>query len=99
STPDLPSVPPRRSSDLTLPTGGGQPGWQLAVSPDGKTLAVPWTPKTDPELENALEPDPLDLLQPRVSLIDLAGHAPPRSINDTRSEEHTSELQSREKLV
>jgi WD40 repeat protein len=62
----------------TLPTGAGRPGWQLTVNPDGKTLAVPWSPRTDPALERDPEPDPRDLPQPRVSLIDLAGDSPPR---------------------
>jgi WD40 repeat protein len=48
------------------------------MSPDGKTLAIAWAPQADPELMNAREPDPQDLPQPRVSLIDLAGEAPPR---------------------
>ena len=50
------------------------------LSPDGKTLAVAWMPKIDPELAGALEPDPQDLPQPRVTLIDLAGNSPPRGL-------------------
>jgi WD40 repeat protein len=48
------------------------------LSPDGKTLAVAWMPKADSELDGAREPDPQDVPQPRVSLIDLAGNSPPR---------------------
>ncbi len=48
------------------------------LSPDGKTLAVAWMPKADPDLNGAREPDPHDLPQPRVTLIDLAGNLPPR---------------------
>jgi WD40 repeat protein len=64
--------------ERTLSLGGDRPVWQLAVSPDGKTLAAGWSPKADPELEAASEPDPWDLPQPRVSLIDLNGKSPPR---------------------
>jgi hypothetical protein len=67
-----------RKVERTLPTGGAQSSWQLVISPDGKTLAVGWAPKGDADLENALEPDPQDLPQPRVSLIALDGSAPPR---------------------
>ena len=35
-----------------------------------------WAPKADADLDDASEPDPLDLPQPRVSLIDLAGNTP-----------------------
>jgi hypothetical protein len=35
-------------------------------------------PKIDPELEAAREPDPEDLPQPRVSLLDLTGNSAPR---------------------
>ncbi|MCI0464248.1 MAG: WD40 repeat domain-containing protein, partial [Gemmataceae bacterium] len=63
--------------ERTLPYGGR---WTLAlaVSPDGKTVAVGWAPKADKDLESTWEPDPQDLPQPRVSLIDLTGSAPPR---------------------
>jgi WD40 repeat protein len=54
------------------------PPRRLTLSPDGKTLAVAWMPKADPELDDAREPDPQDLPQPRVSLIDLVGNSPPR---------------------
>jgi hypothetical protein len=55
-----------------------RPAWQSALSPDGKTLAVGWMPQADADLESAREPDPQDLPQPRVSLIDLAGNAAPQ---------------------
>jgi WD40 repeat protein len=64
--------------ERTLPLGGARSAWQLAVRPDGKMLAVGWAPKADEDLQDALEPDPQDLPQPRVSLLDLAGTAPPR---------------------
>lgn len=65
--------------ERTLPSpGASQQGWQLAVSPDSKTLAVGWAPKADAELESAADLNPEDLPQPRLSLIDLAGDAPPR---------------------
>ncbi len=58
-----------------------QSGWgQVTVSPDGKTAAIGWMPKVDPGLENTRDPDPQDLPQPRVTLIDLAGKAPPRTL-------------------
>jgi hypothetical protein len=53
-------------------------GWRLAFSPDGKTLAVGWAPRGDADQEAARDPDPQDLPQPRVSLIDLSGKASPR---------------------
>lgn len=65
-----------RKVERTLQVGGDRSGWRLTLSPDGKTLAVPWSPKYDADLED--EPDPRDLPQPRVSLIDLGGDAPPR---------------------
>jgi WD40 repeat protein len=64
--------------ECTVSLGDAQPSRQLAISPDAKTLAVGWMPKPDAELANVLEPDPQDLPQPRVSLIDLAGKAQPR---------------------
>jgi hypothetical protein len=47
-----------RRLERTLPLGGARGAWQLAVSPDGRTLAVGWAPKADEDLEDALEPDP-----------------------------------------
>jgi len=46
---------------------------KLAISPDGKTLAVGWSPKMDKDVDTNEKPDPQDLPQPRISLIDLAG--------------------------
>ena len=56
----------------------GANAWKLAISPDSATLAVGWAPKGDADLDAAREPDPLDLPQPRVTLLDLAGMRPPR---------------------
>jgi WD40 repeat protein len=62
----------------TRPSGlGGVARWPI-LSPDGKTLAVGWTPKADAELASLEDPDPQDLPQPRVSLIDLTSQSPPR---------------------
>jgi len=52
--------------------------WQSALSADGRYLAVGWMPKLDPGRERDRDPDPQDLPQPRVSLIDLTGDAPAR---------------------
>jgi WD40 repeat protein len=51
---------------------------RLAVSPDGKTLAVAWMPKADADQDEARDLDPIDLPQPRVTLFDLSGTAPAR---------------------
>src|SRR5262249_35068008 len=67
-----------RKLERTLPTGSHRPSWQLTFSPDGRTAAVGWMPKIDKELESLRDADPQDLPQPRVSLIDLSGNAPPR---------------------
>jgi WD40 repeat protein len=52
----------------------------LAVAPDSTMLAVGWMPKTDSNIKSVGEPDPHDLPQPRVSLLDLEGSAPPRTL-------------------
>lgn len=67
-----------RKVERTLRYGGNQIAWQMALRPDGKMLAVGWAPKAEEDVAEVLEPDPQDLPQPRVSLIDLAGSAPPR---------------------
>lgn len=54
--------------------------WYSAVSADGKTLAVAWMPKLPEGMERVREPDPADLPQPRVTLIDLAGSAATRTL-------------------
>jgi WD40 repeat protein len=41
------------------------------ISPDGRWLAVAWMPKWDESVENSMDPDPLDLPQPRVTLYNL----------------------------
>ncbi len=57
---------------------GIQSSHRFTISPDGKTLAVGWTPEYDSAGIRELEPDPADLPQPRVTLVDLLGNAPPR---------------------
>jgi len=54
-----------------------RPSPRLALSPDGRTLAVGWMPLVDSSL-NLWGTDPQDLPQPRVSLIDLDGRRAPR---------------------
>ncbi len=54
--------------------------WELAISPDGKTLAVPWMPKSDADGSRVRNPDPQDYPQPRVTLYDLTGKASPRTL-------------------
>jgi WD40 repeat protein len=63
--------------DRTFPLENSR--WNLAISPDGKTLAVPWAPKSDNQ-ERVRNPDPQDYPQPRVTLFDLAGKAQPRTL-------------------
>jgi WD40 repeat protein len=55
---------------------GKQSMQRLAISPDGKTLAVGWMPEFDREGRRDI--DPADVPQPRVTLVNLAGTAPPR---------------------
>ena len=58
----------------------GANSWNLAISADSKTLAVVWQPKSDADLEEDRDPDPRDYPQPRVTLFDLVGTAPPRTL-------------------
>ncbi len=58
----------------------GADSWQLAISANSKTLAVAWAPKRDAGLEEGRDPDPRDYPQPRVTLFDLVGTAPPRTL-------------------
>jgi WD40 repeat protein len=51
---------------------------QIEFSPDGATVAVAWFPPFDPALARPREPDPLDLPQPRITLLDMAGAREPR---------------------
>ena len=62
----------------TWPSGSSRLTGRFAISPDGKTLAVGWAPKADEELASGWNQDTRDLPQPRVSLINLEGNAPPR---------------------
>jgi hypothetical protein len=50
------------------------------LSPDGNLMAVAWMPPIDPEIAGDLNPDPQDLPQPRIALIDLAGKRPQREL-------------------
>lgn len=61
-----------------LPSGASRACSRMAVSPDGKTLAIAWAPRADESVESQNDPDPQDLPQPRVTLIDLTDHTPPR---------------------
>jgi WD40 repeat protein len=66
-----------RKLERTLTLGMDRPAPRLAISPDGRTLAVGWMPKVDRSLDHwATAPE--DLPQPRVSLIDLGGRRAPR---------------------
>ncbi len=65
--------------ERTLNYGGEQASWAFAIAPDGKTLAIVWTPKGDPAVEKEREPDPQEMPQPRVSLVDLDGKLPTRT--------------------
>jgi len=67
-----------RKVERTFSIGGNSPWGRLAFSSESKTLAVGWMPKLDPALANIREPDPQDLPQPRVSMIDLSGNSAPR---------------------
>jgi hypothetical protein len=58
----------------------GNDSWQIAVSSDSRTLAIAWVPRLGPELESARNPDPQDQPQPRITLFDLAGNKPPRTL-------------------
>jgi WD40 repeat protein len=56
------------------------PAWALALSPDGRTLAVPWRSKSEMDQDRSRNPDPQDYPQPRVTLFDLTGKAAPRTL-------------------
>src|SRR5690606_40274275 len=84
--PALPSFPTRRSSDLTVSISHWCPsGWfQYTPRPPNWVSTLPSTgPRT--VLRNGI---PAALMRPRMA-----------SNSASRSEEHTSELQSRENLV
>jgi WD40 repeat protein len=66
--------------ERTLSVVGSEWWARIAISPDGKTFALGWMPKGDPELENEAWPDPAELPQPRVTLLDLSGHMPRREL-------------------
>src|SRR5690606_39469846 len=85
---DLPSFPTRRSSDLSMPTRPRSVSWN-------------WNPQSLTILNESASPltvpMPFDCSVKNSSSASVAaGALPARS---SRSEEHTSELQSRENLV
>ncbi len=67
----------RRTFDVGAGVGVGI-AQQPAFSADGATVAIGWFPSFDPALARAREPDPLDLPQPRITLLDLYGVREPR---------------------
>src|SRR5690606_41777624 len=95
--PALPSFPTRRSSDLVGPGPRALQHWALAKSAGLKTVAkvqfnntwelsaIPWIPALDLIAQHAAN----------LAKVDIDGYM----LSWTRSEEHTSELQSRENLV
>lgn len=58
----------------------GNIAMSIAMSPDGKLLAVAWAPKADPGLKESGSTDPRDLPQPRVTLYELTSNASPRTM-------------------
>jgi WD40 repeat protein len=67
----------RQKIERAVRFGADRTPQHVVLSPDGHTVAVAWAPKAEAEdLDD--DPDPRDLPQPRVSLIDLKGSAPPR---------------------
>src|SRR5207245_1691493 len=64
--------------DRRLPLGGPKTAWHLTINPNGKTAAIGWTPKLSDDADDSRDPDPEDYPQPRVSIIDLTGAAPPQ---------------------
>jgi WD40 repeat protein len=55
-------------------------GWHLAIAADGRTIAVAWHPKQDEELSSSRNADPRDYPQPRITLFDLSGDKPARTL-------------------
>ena len=55
-------------------------GWDLAIAPDSRTLAVAWKPKSEIKPTSSRDMDPRDYPQPRITLFDLAGEKPPRTL-------------------
>jgi WD40 repeat protein len=71
---DLASQKEARSIEVGAPSG------TMTFSRDGKTLAVAWAPERPAELKGVRNVDPRDLAQPRVTIVDLAGSRPPRTL-------------------
>ena len=67
------------TGSIPLP-GTGNSGWRLAFGGGGRLVAIPWAPRVDPELWKMTNPDPQDFPQPRVTVLDLTGAAPPRTL-------------------
>jgi WD40 repeat protein len=56
----------------------GNQSWNVAFTPDGKTMAVGWMPRSEGDGQRVRDPDPKDYPQPRATLFDLTGAAAPR---------------------
>jgi WD40 repeat protein len=66
-----------RKIDRTIRFGPDRTPRHVILSPDGRTVAVAWAPKAEAEdLED--DPDPQDLPQPRIALVDINGRMPAR---------------------
>src|SRR5690606_41829153 len=91
----LPSFPPRRSSDLD---SSGNPGWLLVADAEGMSVLTAWAAgKFDASViaKGVKNTGVADKIAHRRIII--PGQV--AVLSGERSEEHTSELQSREKLV
>src|SRR5690606_40055155 len=94
----LPPFPPRRSSDLSR-IGAAVAGWDRPWSPEAWILADLWDLLAAVNTERRRRPKPYP--RPNAPKPKRIGKAtlPQHVIRAARSEEHTSELQSRENLV
>jgi WD40 repeat protein len=66
----------KQEIEATLASGGESRS--PIFSPDGSLLAAAWMPPVGPGVDLGEDPDPRDLPQPRVTVFDLSGKAPPR---------------------
>src|SRR5207302_8808452 len=92
--PVLPPFPTRRSSDLSV--NRCRPSLAICAAATVVTLAIAACSHDLPNAPNAAPP-PSSAQASHIHIMPLIGHALPGSA--PRSEEHTSELQSRENLV